>query len=192
MIAPKVSKENADYVYKDISKVIKDTCIDIHKKIKVTSIKKRTILNKVRKSIFEKGYAEISSSLANFNAQKLNHYKDESDLFFGAYNTPCFVWVRSSMRDFKISRELAMDSSIMKIIILFGTPTKTFKGNSFIILDGTVSPKSIVINSDLISYSTKDLDSHSYEKLLKEANTLEKKLKKVYKDLYKLTSFKKS
>ncbi|QOK29992.1 hypothetical protein IIE26_26870 (plasmid) [Cytobacillus oceanisediminis] len=56
MIALQVSEENADYVYKDISKVIKDTCIDIHKKIKVTSIKKRTILNKVRKSIFEKGY----------------------------------------------------------------------------------------------------------------------------------------
>ncbi|MFD5853592.1 hypothetical protein ACFWGC_26010 [Cytobacillus pseudoceanisediminis] len=96
------------------------------------------------------------------------------------------------MRDLKISRELAKDSSIMKIIILFGTPTETFKGNSFIILDGTVSPKSIVINSDLISHSTKDLDSRSYEKLLKEANTLEKKLEKVYKDLYKLTSFKKS
>ncbi|MFD5853591.1 endonuclease domain-containing protein [Cytobacillus pseudoceanisediminis] len=82
MIALQVSKKNADYVYKDLSKMIKDTCIDIHKKIKVTSIKKTTILNKVRKSIFEKGYAEISSSLANFNVQKLNHYKDESDLFF--------------------------------------------------------------------------------------------------------------
>lgn len=96
------------------------------------------------------------------------------------------------MRDLKISRELAMDTSIMKIIILFGTPTKTFKGNSFMILDGTMSPKSFVINSDLISYSTKDIDSHSYENLLKEAYTLKKKLEKVYKDLYRLTSFKKS
>lgn len=51
LIAPQVSKKNADYVYKDISKMVKNTCIDIHKKIKVASIKKRTILNRVRKKI---------------------------------------------------------------------------------------------------------------------------------------------
>ncbi|MEK4170803.1 DUF559 domain-containing protein [Lysinibacillus sp. FSL L8-0312] len=184
-----VPKQDAEYIYKDLSKVIQHVCNNAHMKIKITNRKKPFIVNALRKSIFESGYAEINNTFAYFDSPQLENYKNHIDIFFGAYNIPCFIIVASRMQEVKFPKELANDPTILKIIILFVTPSKLFKGKSFIILNGTTSNNNKVIYSDLVDYYEQNFDAIQCDELIKEAEKLERKLKKVYKRLYTLNHF---
>lgn len=191
-VPSEVPKQDADYIYKDLYKVIQDACIDAHKKVKINNRKKSFIVSEVRKSIFEAGFTDIHNTFVYFDALKLEGYKKQIDIFFGAYNIPCAIVVASSMKEVQIPQELAENPSLLKIIILYVSPSTSFKGRSFIVLNGTSSNRNKVISSDLVAYSKQDYDATQHEKLLKEAGKLEKQLKRVYKDLYQLNSFKKA
>lgn len=78
----------------------------------------------------------------------------------------------------------------MKLIIIYGSLNKNFKGRSYVILNGTNNGQNKIIESDIISYSSRNYDEERYVKLVKEATRLERELKKIYKQLYKLNTFK--
>lgn len=187
-----VPKQDAEYIYKDLSKVIQHVCNNAHMKVKITNRKKPFIVNAVRKSIFESGYSEINNTFVHFDSPQLETYKNHIDILFGAYNIPCSIIVASRMQEVKIPKELANDPTILKIIILYVTPSKLFKGKSFIILNGTTSNNNKVIYSDLVDYYEQDFDAIKCEELIREAEKLERKLKQVYKKLYVLNHFRNS
>jgi len=191
-IPTSVPKLDAEYIYKDLSKAIQHACNDTHKKVKINSRKKSHIVNAVRKSVFKAGFSDIHRTFVYFDVPQLETFKQKIDIFFGAYNIPCCIVVASNLKEVNIPKEIALDPSLLKIIVLYVTPSSSFEGKSFIILNGTSSNKSLVAHSDLVSYSKQDYDSNQYDKLLKEANKLEKKLRQVYKDLYSLNRYKKS
>lgn len=186
-----VPKKEAEYIYKGLSSIFQEACNTAHVKVKITNRKKKFIISSVRRAIFEAGYAEISDTLAFFNNHQLINYRHYIDILFGAYNIPCSIIVAATMKDVNIPEELANNPTVLKIIILYVTPSKSFKGKSFIVLNGTINGNKI-IQSDLVKFSKENSDANQYKILIKEAEELEKSLKKVYQKLYNLNHFRKS
>src|SRR5690606_24185593 len=91
------SKEHVNYILKDLSDVIRNICRETHQKIKVTNQKKKYIVNRLRSSIFDLGFADIHKIFSSFHFNHMEQYKQFIDIFFGAYNIPCTLLVISSL-----------------------------------------------------------------------------------------------
>ncbi|HDR7869738.1 TPA: DUF559 domain-containing protein [Bacillus wiedmannii] len=190
-----VQKTNAENILKELSTEFQSTCQYTHKQIKISNRKKAFILRNIQKTVFKNGYADISNLSSSFRYKYINALKKHIHLTFGAYNTPCVLFIVDTLKRIDIPSKLARDQSVLKFILVYDSLKGYFTPHnikSYIILNGTNKVEEFIIDSDLIAFSTVDYEQEKLKDLLNKANTLEQNLKKVYKQIYTSKNFKKS
>lgn len=200
-IPKSISKDNVVFLSRLLNNAFSLMYREIQKNEKNKEKRKNMIKKEIVKIIYKKGFKRIDEYFAYFSLEKLANVRHEFDFIFGAFNTPCTLVVTSDIKKLRINKNVLNDQSILKIILVFDSNYKLFKGNSYIIID---EKNNIKISNDLNKvYSVSETDIktlivdpykeiNELENLLSKVEKLEDELKVSYEALYKLPSYRKS
>lgn len=205
-IPKSIEPDDAHILIKSLQEDLSKICKDVTKTVKIRDRRKEAISKRVKAVIRKKGFADLKNLFGYFALEKIASSRNEFDCIFGAFNVPCTLTIANCARQVKIQKDIAEDESILKIIVLYESGSKRFKGNSYVVLDGIGEERSQILQSDVLKHLIRQktdvqnqqlakerIQEHdSEQELLKEACRLETELRQVYQTLYQSKGFRSS